>query len=522
MSNEQVTDTATTSHEFELVEIADDISEFESCHSSFRDLLLDQGEQLDWHTKLFAVKAATVAGLGGLIFGYDLGVVSGALPLLEKTMGLSKSELELVVSLMPVGGILGASVGGAICDKVGRKPTIMLTNIIFIAGSTILGFAPGLEVIFVGRVIIGVGIAISALADIAYANEVAPPAIRGAVVSCYELMVTLGILLSYFVGFLFRDKTGGWRFEFAGSVIFAIVQALAMLSMPESPRWLLKKGRRLEAQRAMSHMYQNPSVIESQLQAIENVQHSAQMQMGRAMDSLCEWRYQLVIIACCMFFQQFSGHSNILNYAVEVFSRGGMEEKRAQLALIMLGIVKVIFTSVSLVTVDCCGRKKMLVAGIFVMMVSLLVLAAAFVMPNYKHQSVVVFSTSCVIVAAYALSFGPVTWLLTSELFSTNIKGKAIGFALVINWAGNFLVASTFLTCMETFGEASTFALHGLSCLAALVFVCLFVPETKDKDPEEIACDINLYRTKSRMRSFAKDCNSFKPEGFDSREQNII
>ena len=223
----------------------------------------------------FVIKSTIVASLGGILFGYDMGVVSGALPQLAVDFDLTPNQEEEVVSLLYLGGGFGAALGGYICDRMGRRYAIILTDMVFLTGATILALAPSIQMVLLGRFVVGFGVAVSGIADVAYLHEIAPPKFRGALVSCNEACISLGFLLAYIAAYFltkkeidengepFDEDINGWRYMFGIGGVFAVLQFIGMLFMPESPVWLKEQGHFEEALKVRNQIYGTSSNISS-------------------------------------------------------------------------------------------------------------------------------------------------------------------------------------------------------------------------------------------------------------------
>ena len=333
--------------------------------------------------------------IGGLLLGYVLGVISQALPQLTEEFGLDIQHQELVTSVQLVGCIVGSACGGYVCDWLGRKPTIFVVCGFYVIGSGFLCLATSLSLVYIGRLLTGVAIAISGVVDLAYLTETSPVPFRGAVVGTFELMVALGLLLAYCFDYSFIAVQGGWRAMFSLPYFMALCWATMMLYMPESPKWLLLHGREGEAKEVF--ICRNNS-IEEALEEFESFRSRGEGGAGGSSsgitpphththahtlsttepwnpkESLASWKWSMLVSIVLMIAQNLSGHAGVLAYSVEIFKMAGYTGNVASLVTILMGMIKVVFTIISMYLVDRLGRKALLLIGIGSMLVSLVVL----------------------------------------------------------------------------------------------------------------------------------------------------
>lgn len=322
----------------------------------------------------FVIKATAAACLGGILFGYDLGVISAALPKLTETFALKENQQDMVVSFLFIGCSFGALVGGNLCDKYGRKRMIIATDFVFLIGSTVLYFAPTFEIVLLGRILIGSAVAISGIADVAYLHEISPIEYRGSIVSCNEACISLGFLISYLVGYWFslHVSNDSWRDMFALGSVIATIQMVAMHMMPESPVWLKEKGYTEKATTVLNLIYGTESCAKRHTNGFEVVQGKngeypnendedvptspalsldkdqpvTEVEQPPEIFSIetCRTFYRQIIIAiflCTM--QNLCGNTNILNFAPEIFGQIGFESEAS--VLICTSIVGVVSNS---------------------------------------------------------------------------------------------------------------------------------------------------------------------------------
>jgi len=516
----------------------------------------------------FVVQITAIASLGGILFGYDLGVISGALPQLIETFDLDSRQAEICVSILYLGGGLGAALGGTLCDSFGRKRAILMTDFVFVLGALILYAAPNFECVVFGRVVVGFAIAVSGIADVSYLHEIAPPQFRGAIVSVNEACISLGFLLAFAVGGALsgEGKTDGWRIMFGVSGLVALIQFFGMLSLPESPKWLAERGRHEESEIALRRInddyilyrpneaddtddtttmtaYQSASPIR-QAQAsfsrgdggdatddtapvvndfyIEGPRSSLASGdiVQRAALFLCrpvnfykqfrtfatallrEYRRQACITLFLAVTQQFCGQANVLSYAPLIFaSASGSDATSQGWSTLSIGLVKFAVTVVVIWKIESIGRRFLLLFGMGTIAIGLFLLAIAFTGASVEgdgdevekaHGSFyLALPGVLLVVCGYSCSFGPLTWLLTSELFPTDIRGRALGASTIITYLCASLVTYTFLTAQALVGTSVVFSCYLFVTGTGLIFAFLAIPDTGGKTVDEITKDLD-------------------------------
>ena len=480
----------------------------------------------------FVVKATTIASLGGLLFGLDLGCISAALPQIVNAFDLTERQSELVVSFLYIGGGLGAAIGGSLCDAAGRKAAILVTDVVFLLGAVILYFSPSLAVVLLGRIVMGFGVAVSAIADVSYLHEISPPEWRGSIVSVNEACISLGFLLAYILGYLVTasDPIDGWRKIFGSSGSIAIIQFIGMLAMPESPVWLQEQGRKDEADGALRAINSgngwirggsgsafvdedcpgdatNPSTTTSYA-SIDDLQpqNSSLGIEGRARQfgkEMYEHRRQVTIAVFLAVAQQFCGHTNILNYAPEIVRQIGFDSANYTLGFtIIIGTIKFVITCFVIWRIEFLGRRSLLLGGLITIALSTLMLSITFWNQEQNGQNEYMGAVSAAIAlvgmvgvaAGYAASFAPLTWLLISELFHAKFRGRALGSSTIITYLSAALVSFFFLSFQKQFGPSVPFTLYFVVSLASTIFAGLAVPDTGGKDPDEIEVEMKTMR----------------------------
>jgi len=430
--------------------------------------------------------AAAFAGLGGLLFGYDTGVISGAELFFKNDFSLSVFALEVIVSGVLAGAAVGALAGGRLADLFGRKTMLIVTALIFAAGAVLCAVAPTPGNLIAGRIIVGLGIGLSSGAVPVYISEVSPPESRGWTVSIFQLAITLGILLAYLVDYAFAGIQG-WRWMFGLAVVPAAIFALGMMFLPESPRWLAKRGRHDEARKALSRI-RGASAAEAELQEIDS-SLSLSEEHGNWRDLLIpSLRPALLLGIGLAIFQQVTGINTVIYYAPIIIQSAGISSNSgAILATAGIGAVNVLMTIVSMWLIDRAGRRPLLLTGIAGMVVTLGALGWVFHSASQSGWLAWLAVISMMLyVASFAISLGPIFWLLISEIYPLKVRNSAEGLAATFNWAANLAVSLTFLSLLHGLGAPRTFWLYGLFGVGAWLFSYRLVPETKGHTLEQI------------------------------------
>lgn len=440
------------------------------------------------HLTTFVYVAVAVAAIGGVLFGYDTGVISGAILFITGDFGLSPTLEEVATSSVLVGAILGAIAGGLLADRIGRRRSIIAASVAFLAGTGIVVVAADLPVFLAGRVLIGMAIGVASFVVPLYISEIAPSALRGGMVSLNQLFITLGILISYGVDYLFA-ATGNWRAMFAFGAVPATILLVGMFLLPGSPRWLVSRQQSDQAAAVLQKVRGTQEVSDelSEIQKSINVQKA-----GTWSDLLApSIRMPLIVGLGLAVLQQLTGINTVIYYAPTIFLFAGLHSAGASIAATAgVGVVNVLATAAAVVLVDRTGRRPLLLVGIAGMVVSLAVLGAGFAFGGAVQGGSILGLVTAISLMAYVASFaiglGPVFWLLIAEIYPLNVRGRAMSVATVANWTANFLITLTFLTLAGALGRAGVFWLYALVGILAWFFVLRLVPETKGLTLEEI------------------------------------
>lgn len=435
----------------------------------------------------FVYYIAAIAATGGLLFGFDTGVISGALLFIQQDWVLSPTLEGVVVSCVLVGALTGSLVSGKLADHFGRKNIIMVTALIFFMGSLGTAFAPTLEVLIAGRVVIGIAIGVASFTVPLYLSEISPPSVRGALVSLNQLAITIGIVVSYLSDAYFESYVHAWRWMFGVGVFPAIVLFTGMIFLPRTPRWLMSKHKEEEARLVMAKI--DPvSNLDEQIAEMKN--SIAMESGGKYSDLLISWiRPALFIGIGLMFIQQFTGINTVIYYAPKIFQSSGFVSAAAAIyATVGVGIVNVLMTIVSIMLLDKFGRKPLMYIGLSGITISLIVLGLAFHFETALGDNLKWFAIASLVVyiASFAVSLGPICWLIIAEIYPLKIRGMAMSIATFSNWLFNFFIALTFPILLEKIGTPPTFWLYAIVGVLGIIFCKTYVPETKGHTLEVI------------------------------------
>ncbi|MBI5272777.1 MAG: sugar porter family MFS transporter [Chlamydiia bacterium] len=425
----------------------------------------------------FSLFVSLIAALGGLLFGFNTSIVSGALLFLAKDFNLTTIQQEVVVSSLLIGALVGAFVGGFIADQFGRKQSLILTAVLFLMGSFLLAAAPDFDILLVGRVILGFAIGVASMAVPLYIAEMSHKDSRGGLVSLNQLLITIGILLAYGVSYYYAERQD-WRDMFKFGVLPAALQCIGLFFIPETPSWLISQGKHAAAEKVLRRMFGPSSREKLEQKETKNDTPSRKHWKELLKPSV---RKPLLVGIGVSVIQQVTGINTVIYYAPQIFQSAGYSTaQEALLATLIVGTVNVAMTFVALWLIDKLGRRPLMISGLIGMAASLAVLGTSFFSNGYNVGSAALGGL-VIYVAFFALSLGPCAWLIISEIYPQGIRGRAMGIATFANWLCNYIVSLTFLTLLETFGAGETFWLYTLICLLGLWFVYKMVPETKGK-----------------------------------------
>jgi MFS transporter, SP family, sugar:H+ symporter len=432
--------------------------------------------------------------LGGLLFGYDTGVISGALLFIPDDFKLTPFLQGAIVAALLLGAMVGAAFAGRLSDRLGRKKLIIGAAIVFTGGALLAALAPSVGVLIAARFILGLAVGSAALVVPLYLSEIAPTEIRGAIASLNQLMIVSGILAAFIVNAILASS-GNWRLMLGLAAVPSLILLAGMLFMPETPRYLVHSDDEETAREVLEDLPGDEHPQE-RVDEIREVEEHEEGETGLRGLLQAKWvRPALIVAAGLAIFQQFVGINTIIYYAPTTLTNVGFGKTSAIYANLIIGVVNVAMTIIAIRLVDRAGRKPLLIAGVAGMVASLLVLGISLsVLPEPHHPSdpAAIITLVCLgtFIASFAATWGPVVWVMIPEVLPLSVRGTAMGVAVFANWAANFVVSQTFPMLLSKFGPGPVFLGYAGMGILAFLFVKKLVTETKGRSLEEIEADL--------------------------------
>ncbi len=428
--------------------------------------------------RAYVLLVASVAALGGLLFGYDTGVISGAILFITKDFALATRLEAFTISVVLIGCMAGAVISGGVADRIGRRSTLLAAGLVFLVGSLLSAITPNETVLLVGRFIVGIGIGFSSVVAPLYISEVAPASTRGALVSLYQFAITVGILGAYLVDYAFAAG-GEWRWMLGLAVSRRWCSSAACSECRRARAIFSRSAHPIAPAPSSQRIYGDPGERQREEQSILESLRTKSVGFEAFRDPTI--RLALVIGITLAVLQQITGINTVIYYGPQIFQMAGITSASASiLAQTLVGIVNCGMTLIAIFFVDRVGRKPLLFLGLTGMFLALAVLAYSFAQPHLSGAlGNIALGSMMVYVGCFAFSLGPIVWLLLSEIFPLGVRGLGMSLSTLANWVGNFLVSQFFLTMVDRLGRPATFGLYALLCIVTIVFVRAMVPETK-------------------------------------------
>ncbi|MBU8821532.1 sugar porter family MFS transporter [Mycolicibacterium goodii] len=440
----------------------------------------------------FLTKLTVIATLGGLLFGYDTGVISGALLYMKDDLALSPfGEATVVSSLLFPGAAFGALFGGRVADRIGRKRSLLVCAMLFLAGALACALAPNVQIMVAARIVLGLGVGAAAVTCPLYLAEMAPADRRGRMVTINELMIVTGQMLAFVTNALLDHLIHDphvWRTMLAVAAIPAVALLVGMLALPDSPRWYGLNGRLDEAKAVLARSRPAAEADTEYDLIVEHTEHvlSRQSTPFSAIRDV-PWIRRVVLIGCGLaIVQQATGINTVNYYAPTILEQSGLGVSAALVATIAVGVTSVVTTVVGIILLGYIGRRTMLLIGFGGVAASQAALALVFLMPESTTRSYVILGCMVAFVGFVQMFIGTCVWLLLSEIFPLSIRGFAMGVAVFVLWCTNAVISFLFPLLNNALGSTGTFGLFVLVNLGSWMFVRQLVPETKGTSLEEL------------------------------------
>lgn len=432
---------------------------------------------------------ASIAALSGLLFGFDEGVIAGILPTLTEHFHLNDASLGFLASALPLGAmfasiVLGSYIATKLTTKIGRKTAILTAAILFTISALGAALSIDLTTLVIARLITGLAIGIAGVMTPLYIAEMAPANLRGRLVSCYQLAITIGIMLGYVVNYLFVFGIN-WRWMFAAGAIPALILLVGMICLPESHRWLVLSNQNEKAKAVLDRI--NPKGdTQAEIRAIQHT-IADEGKMVKWSELFSPTIRPALIVAMGLFIlQQISGINVVIYFAPSIFAATGIDGTSTQiLATVGVGLVNMLTTVLAMWLVEKVGRRKLLYIG-FAGAAAMLIIISMGAQLQAINLSIITFLAVLVYIAFFAIAIGPIPHLMMAEIFPIHIRNTGMGMASICNWGFNFLVIFTYPLFLNGLGIAATFWIYAIACILGLVFTRFFVPETRGVSLEAI------------------------------------
>ncbi|WP_119343378.1 sugar porter family MFS transporter [Facilibium subflavum] len=438
-------------------------------------------------TPMIAASAAIVGLLFGYLFGYDVGIISGAIIFVKPYFMLSSSQVGLIVSAVAFGAFISALLCGRLGDRYGRKNLLIITAILFGIGSLICGVSTSIDQLCTGRVILGVAVGLGSFTAPLYISEISPKNIRGRLVTFNQFAITLGICLAYVVNLVFA-QSGNWRAMLLMGVLPAALLLIMLVFLPKSPRWLMARNQPKKAKEVLEkiHGYVQAVAEFNEIRTIIDKERNKTSIFNR------QYIKPLLLGVTISIITQAVGINAIIYYAPVIFKLTGFSKNTTAIfATLGVGMTNVLFTLLAILIIDKVGRRKLLLSGLFGIVLSLAVIIGAFSEDvNAVSLAWLTLVAMLVFIACQAFSTGPACWLIPAEIFPTKIRSAGVGISTACNWGTNVIVAFLFPVILSSYGAVAAFSLFLVIGVIGFIYVFFKLPETKGTSLEDIEANI--------------------------------
>ena len=443
--------------------------------------------------KRYIIIISSIAAIGGFLFGFDTGVISGTLIFLQdaKGWGLTDSQLGAVTTAVLLGAVFGCAISGKITDLLGRKKIIIITSAIFMCGAVLSGSAPDVKFLIMSRLFLGIGIGVASFAVPLYIAEISPARNRGALVTINQLMITIGILISYITDYWIANDADpfSWRLMFHLGFFPGLMLFIGMFFLPETPRWLIKRGRHEEGEKVLKKV-EDPDLIEASLSKLKEEIAADELDSTSVKKVFTPWlKYPLIIGVGIMILTEITGIDTIVYYTPKIFKIAGyISNEQSILPAIIVGSANVIFTVASIFLLDRVGRRHLYFTGLTGLVITLFSLGLCFHFQNELGEffSLLTIVTMFLFIASFALSFGPLAWLIISEIFPLKFRGLGMSIGAFTLWSATAIVNYSFLKIVDAITLAGTFWAFTVMGIISGIWGFFLIPETKGKSLEYI------------------------------------
>jgi SP family arabinose:H+ symporter-like MFS transporter len=434
------------------------------------------------YNRSYIYTISAIAALGGLLFGFDLVIISGTIPFFKVFFKLDELSTGWAVGCINLGAAIGAMIAGKLSDKLGRRKALMCSALLFAITGIGTGWATSFNIFILARTLSGVALGAAALVCPMYIAEISPSPMRGRMVSFYQLSIVMGIMLAYILNYLLLNTgVNNWRWMFSSQSLPSLLFFAGLLFVAESPRWLIGKNRLATALTVLTKIGGEEYAQKEARQITDSYRHEIRGDV-KALFKKNIWPiiFMGIMIAAC---SQAVGQNSLFSYAPILFRQAGMSQDTAFLQSIIIGIITIAFTFVAIGRIDKTGRKKLLLWGAVLLCLDAFALAGSF---YWQLPGMYVLVFLLVFIAIYSATIGPVTWVALSEIFPNRVRANAMGLATLVLWITNFFTTASFPVMKQYLGLPATFVIHGIICLAYAVYVFIRIPETRNRSLEEI------------------------------------